>query len=186
MDCHVKVYLNSLVDPNCTVQAVVASSSEDDSYIIKYTPRVRGRHDLVVKVNQEDIIGSPFRVFVTLHPTNLGRPINTIKSHVTTIYGIAINNEQQLVVVSQKKIIVMEHDGREVHVIECTEFQNPNKAAVGEDGVIYGMAHCLFKFSKYGELMCYTSQIIFTILFFLILFTVTSLYQISIKSRYLI
>ena len=166
--CSLQVHLKSLVDPNCTVQGVVSSCVDKGSYIVRYTPRVRGRHDVAVKVNHQEIIGSPFRVSVTLHPTMLGRPVRKIKTYVSKSWGITVNNEQQLVVVSEKKITVMDQDGREVHVIECAEFQNPNGVAVSEDGAIYvidSMVQCLFKFNKEGMLMCYTSQIFYNPVF---------------------
>ena len=60
MGTNVQVQLKCLVDPHCIVQASVVTPSNTDTYIITYTPQVRGRHDLTVKVNGNDIVGSPF------------------------------------------------------------------------------------------------------------------------------
>ena len=78
-------------------------------YHITYTPRIRGRHDLTVKVNSQAIAGSPFRVFVKIHPTQLGPPVRTIID-VQKPWGIAINSKQQLVVAEDggKKVTVRE------------------------------------------------------------------------------
>ena len=51
--------LKSLVDPASSVQADVVQKGVG-VYNITCTPRVRGRHDLTVKVNGKDIVGSPF------------------------------------------------------------------------------------------------------------------------------
>ena len=79
-----------------TVQADVVGKGAGINHIT-YTPRVRGRHDLTVKVNGEHIAGSPFRVFVKIHPTQLGPPVRIITG-VRQPYGIAITSKQQLVV----------------------------------------------------------------------------------------
>ena len=58
--------LESLVVPTSSVQADVVLKGVG-VYNITCTPPVRGRHDLRVKVNGKDIVGSPFRVFVKIH-----------------------------------------------------------------------------------------------------------------------
>ena len=119
-------------------------------YSITFTPQVRGRHDLVVKVKDKEIGGSPFRVFVKILPTQLGQPVRKIDG-LNQPWGIAINNKQQLVVieVSGKKVSIMERDGKKVQTIQCTEFQAPRGVATAPDGTNYATdvgAQCLFKF----------------------------------------
>ena len=70
---NVQAQLKSLADPSCVVQPPVAPTNAD-TYTITFTPRVRGRHDLTVTVNGKEIAGSPFRMFVKIHPTQLGQP----------------------------------------------------------------------------------------------------------------
>ena len=158
MGTNVQVQLKSLVDPHCIVQASVVTPGNADTYIITYTPRVRGRHDLTVKVNGKDIVGSPFRVFVKIHPSQLGQPVRTIDG-LNKPFGIAINNKQQLVV-AEDVITIMARDGKRVGKIECDKFQHPSGVAIGPDGAVYvtdGDAHSLFKFSEDGKL-CKTIQ----------------------------
>ena len=156
MGTNVQVHLKSLVDPHCIAQASVATPGNADTYIITYTPRVRGRHDLTVKVNGIDIVGSPFRVFVKIHPTQLGQPVRTIDG-LNKPWGIAINHKQQLVVAESrgKKVIVMEQDGKMVQKIESDKFQSPHGVAIGPDEATYVTdysAKCLFKFRYDGKL----------------------------------
>ena len=126
-------------------------------YSITFTPQVRGRHDLIVKVKDKEIGGSPFRVFVKIPPTQLGQPVRKIGG-LNLPWGIAINNKQQLVVVEsglfEKKISIMERDGKKVQTIECAEFRDPRGVATAPDGTIYvtdTASHCLFKFDTKGR-----------------------------------
>ena len=73
----IQATLKSLVDVTSSVQATVSQNGAG-VYTITFTPRVRGRHDLIVTVNGKEIAGSPFRVFVKIHPTQLGQPVHTI------------------------------------------------------------------------------------------------------------
>ena len=155
---NVQVQLKSLVDPHCIVSASVVTTGNDDTYLITYTPRVRGRHDLTVRVNGKDIVGSPYRVFVKIHPTQLGQPVRKIDG-LNEPWGIAINNKQQLVVAESnyngKKITIMERGGKRVQKIKCDKFLCPHGVASGPDGVVYvtdSLARCLFKFNSDGKL----------------------------------
>ena len=153
---NVQAQLKSLADPSCAMLASVAPTNVD-TYTITFTPRVRGRNDLTVTVNGKEIAGSPFRVFVKIHPTQLGQPVRTITG-LRVPWGIAINSKQQLVVaeIGGKKITIMERDGKRVQIIECDKFKDPRGVATGPDGAIYVTdcdAQCLFKFDKKRKLL---------------------------------
>ena len=126
-------------------------------YSITFTPQVRGRHDLIVKVKDKGIGGNPFRVFVKIPPTQLGQPVRKIGG-LNEPWGIAINNKQQLVVVEcgigGKKISIMEQEGKKVQIIKCAEFRDPRGVVTAPDGTIYVTdvkAQCLFKFDTKGR-----------------------------------
>ena len=152
---NVQAQLKSLADPSCVILASVAPTNAD-TYTITITPHVRGRHDLTVTVNGKEIAGSPFRVFVKIHPTQLGQPVRTIAGF-NLPWGIAVNSKQQLVVAeSGGKIIIMERDGKRVLTIECDKFKILRGVATGPDGAIYVIdrdAQCLFKLNKEGKLL---------------------------------
>ena len=109
----IQATLISLVDVTSSVQATVTHNGSG-IYSVTFTPRVRDRNDLTVTVNGKEIAGSPFRVFVKIHPTQLEQPVRTITG-LNGPWGIAINSQQQLVVAQSggEKIAIMERDGRQ-------------------------------------------------------------------------
>ena len=152
----IRAELQSLADPASSVQADVVGKGAG-VYHITYTPRVRGRHDLSVEVNGQHIAGSPFRVFVKIHPTQLGPPVRTI-TRVNRPWGIAITSKQQLVVAEDggKRITIRERDGKTLQTIQHEKMGSHSGVATGPDGAIYvtdDTAHCLFKFDKDGRLL---------------------------------
>ena len=57
----------------CTVNLI-----QGGDYRVQYTPTVRGRHEVILTVNGQEVAGSPFPVFVSIHPTQLGKPVQVI------------------------------------------------------------------------------------------------------------
>ena len=45
-------------------------------YCIQYIPTFRGRHELTMSVDGQQVAGSPFSVFVSIHPTQLSKPVD--------------------------------------------------------------------------------------------------------------
>ena len=69
-NCKVSCQMKSLhngVLTDCNIE-----DDESGSYSIQYTPTVRGRHELTVLIDGQHVAGSPFPVFVFIHPTQLG------------------------------------------------------------------------------------------------------------------
>ena len=123
-------------------------------YKITYTPTVRGRHTLIVKVNGTHVVGSPFQVFAKIHPTQLGKPVRVMEG-VSFPSGIALNSKQQLVVGEggARRVGVF---GKEVQSIAFGEFECPNGVAVDKDDIVFvsdTKTSSLFKFSKEWKLM---------------------------------
>ena len=128
-------------------------------YEVTYTPEVRGRHTLVVKVNGTQIAGSPFRMFAKIHPTQLGKPVRVVEG-VSSPWGIALNSKQQLVVAENngKKVSVFDKDGEKVQTVTHEKISKPNGVALDKEDNIYvsDVGTCndsLFKFSKEGKLV---------------------------------
>ena len=150
--------LKSVVNDSVTRTKV--TSKGRGVYEVTYTPEVRGRHTLIVKVNGTQIAGSPFQVFAKIHPTQLGEPVRVVKG-VVDPWGIALNSKQQLVVAEDRKVTVFDREGKKIQTITCEKLSRPMGVAVDKDDNIYlseNIYSSLFKFSKEGKLMKVVGQ----------------------------
>jgi len=153
----VEAELKSIAN-NSTVHVKVTSKLEG-VYKVTYTPEVRGRHTMIIKVNGTPIAGSPFRVFAKIHPTQLGKLVRVVEG-VNWPWGIALNSKQQLLVPERNgKVTVLDKDGKKVQTMTCGKFSNAMGVAVDKDENIYVSDHySLFKFSKEGKLVKVVGQ----------------------------
>ena len=153
----VEAKLKSVV--NESVLHAQVTSKRRGVYEVTYTPEVRGRHTLIVKVNGTQIAGSPFRVFAKIHPTHLGELVRVIKGLVKP-WGIALNSKQELVVAERGgKVTVFGKESKKVQTITSKEFLHTMGVAVDKDDNIYVSdtgKSSVFKFSKEGNLMIVT------------------------------
>ena len=101
--CEVSCSLRSLynnVISNCRVNQTGAGQ-----YSIQYRPTVRGRHELTVSVDGQQVAGSPFPVFVSIHPTLLCQPVK-VWTNLTGPTGITVNSAGEILVSEQSGNIV--------------------------------------------------------------------------------
>ena len=66
-------------------------------YSIQCTPTVRGRHELTVSVDGQQVAGSPFPVFVSIPPTQLGKPVK-VWTNLTSPTDITVNSVGEILV----------------------------------------------------------------------------------------
>ena len=90
--------------------------TERGVYEVTYTPKICGRHTLIVKVNDTQIAGSPFQALAKIHPTKLGELLRVVKG-MWWPHGMALNSKQQLVIArfGMERVIVLEY--KQSHVI---------------------------------------------------------------------
>ena len=86
-------------------------------YRIQYTPTFRGCHELTVLVDEQHVAGSPFPVFVSFPPTQLGKPIS-IWDGISNPIGISINSNGEVIIAKQQVApIVFYKRGENVRII---------------------------------------------------------------------
>ena len=69
----------------------------ESQYEINYQPTVKGRHQLLIKIKDQHIRGSPFPVTAKMSVEKLGTPIRTIDG-LNYPWGVAINRKGEMVV----------------------------------------------------------------------------------------
>ena len=136
----VECRLHSLVKDSttkCTVNLI-----QGGEYCVQYTPTVRGRHEVIVTVNGQEVAGSPFPMFVSIHPTQLGKPVQVITVEkfprdvdVTPAGNIIVAEYLKKVV-----IIIYDKNGKKLKELKGSEFGfgSPNGVAIDStDGSMY-------------------------------------------------
>ena len=77
---------------------------------MKYAPTVRGCHELTVSVDEQQVAGSPFPVFVSIHPTQLSKPVN-VWNNLYLPVGITVNSLREILFTEyDRNIIKLLHD----------------------------------------------------------------------------
>ena len=108
----VECRLHSLVKDSitkCTVDLI-----QSGEYRIQYTPTVRGRHKLIVTVNRQEVAGSPFPVFVSIHPTQLGKPVQVI-TEIEDPCDVDVTPAGNIIVMTEsKKVAMFDRNGKEL------------------------------------------------------------------------
>ena len=140
--------LNSLVDGSLV--RIKGTQKKEGVYEMVYTPRIRGRHQLAVTVNGEQVAGSPFTVCVKIPPTQLGTPVRVI-SGLNLPYGVAFNSAGEvLVTMSGGEVGVFDKQGKKLRTIKHT-FKYPKGIAVDKEDNLFisdGGHHCVYKLDK--------------------------------------
>ena len=133
----IQSHLKSLVNDSTTQCQV--ESVKDGEYCIQYTPSVRGRHELTVTLNGLEVTGSPFPVFVSIHPSQLGNPVRVIGGFSES-RCVDVNLAGETIVADNKTVSVFDKSGKKLKSCNLSEYNIycPNSLAVDDtDGSVY-------------------------------------------------
>ena len=152
---HVSAELKSLVDGS-VLQVTVVSQTPSTSEL-SYTPTIRGRHELTVRVNNAVI--AIFEVFVQYPPTLLSTPVRVIEG-VTPLY-IAFGNKGELFVTEcwNHRYTVFDCQGQRVLNVGSNgkppfDDEGPTGIATDSEGNVYVASdHKVQKFNRCGEVV---------------------------------
>ena len=132
--CTLQSYLKSLateLQSKCHV-----SPKKSCEYRIQYMPTVRGRHEVIVTVNGQEVTGSPFPVFVSIHPTQLGKPVQVITG-VERPRHLALNPAGNIIVRDLQTITMVDKTGKKLMKSDYC-FDSPHGVTVDNtDGCVY-------------------------------------------------
>ena len=143
--CKVSCSLRSLYN-NVITECKVGQTGAGP-YSIQCTPTVRGRHELTVSVDGQQVAGSPFPVFVSIPPTQLGKPVK-VWTNLTGPTGITVNSVGEILVSEYRgNIIKFDTEGNRRILVEQNRVINLCMIAVdGEDNI-----YCIDYSSDYGS-----------------------------------
>ena len=132
--------------------------TEDSQYEISYQPTRRGMYQLHIKVEGENIKGSPFPVTVL---RKFGIPIKSI-SGVSGPCGVAVNKRGEVIVAERNGhcVSIFSPAGEKlrtfgVHGSGLKEIKKPSGVVVDDDGNILvtdSTNNCIKKFTRYGQI----------------------------------
>ena len=133
LDCHSKSLVNGTI-VRCTID-----QNEGKEYHVSCTPTIRGRHELTVTMNGQEVAGSPFPVFVSIHPNKLQKPVKIIPG-LKNLTGVAINSLGEIILSAVTEsggdVVVLDKEGK-IRKINY-EFRHPSNVAIdSEDNIFY-------------------------------------------------
>ena len=134
--CVVACSLKTLADDTvtqCQVQLI-----EGSKYRTQYTPTVRGHHELIVTVNEQEVASSPFPVFVSIHPTLLGKPVQVITG-VKKAWDVATTVTGNIIVTDNcyNTCALCDKNGKKLRNLSIPESSLHGIAVDNADGCIY-------------------------------------------------
>ena len=133
--CKVSCSLRSLYN-NVITECKVGQTGAGQ-YSIQYTPTVRGRHELTVSVDGQQVAGSPFPVFVSIPPTQLGKPVKVWKN-LTYPTGITVNSVGEILVSEERgNIIKFNTKGKRRTLVKQDRVNLLRNIAVDDEDNIY-------------------------------------------------
>ena len=132
--CKVSCSLRSLYN-NVIAECNVGQNGAGQ-YSIQCTPTLRGRHELTVSVDGQLVAGSPFPVFVSIPPTQLGKP-DKVWTNLTWPTGITVNSVGEILVSELDGIIIkFNTEGNRRTLVKQKRVNTLRKIAVdGEDNI---------------------------------------------------
>ena len=131
--CHIKTLCDG-VTTDCAIE-----KNGQGRYRIQYTPTVRGHHELTVLINGSRVAGSPFPVYVSIHPTQLGKPVK-IWTGLTKPVGITANSKGEILVAlfeGSTNIVKFDAEGKRVDLVEKSGLVYPRCIACDDEDNIY-------------------------------------------------
>ena len=135
--CNIQAQLKSLVDRS-TIQCQV-EPVKGGEYRVQFTPTVRGRHQLTVTLNGQEVAGSPLPVFVSIHPSQLGKPVRVITGFQFARH-VTVNSAGETIVTDKRTISVFNKSGKKLRNCELSKYNILSyswSGAVDSDGCMY-------------------------------------------------
>ena len=134
-------------------------------YKVSFAAVSRGQHKLHVRLNDNEINGSPFAITVYPDPTHLGHPVR-VANDLNEPYGIAFNSHGEMIVseCGSHQIAIFDIRGQKIRTFGSRgnrpeEMEGPRGIAIDDtDNIYVSSRHKLQKFTNSGKLIKYINQ----------------------------
>ena len=140
--CVVECCLRSLSNTSVTSAQrcdIIAPTTKENVYRVRFTPTNHGPNELMVRVNGCEVAGSPISMFVSIHPTQLGKPVSSMVGFDNP-RDIAVSNEGMMVVTEPKHLVLLDETGLILKRISASAYSLSDLFCVDidrADGSIY-------------------------------------------------
>ena len=138
----IEAELISILDSSLGIKLGRVESVSRNRIKVTFTPRTRGKHKLIIKVDEAQIVNSPFMLKVTMPPKQMAEPLCTL------VTGL---EQPTSVIYSKEKVLATEKEGERVTEIDvdnlghslksCSEFSRRLQVLLCNLNGVNGLAH---------------------------------------------
>ena len=102
-----------LVEPAEKIGSLTTCENQDGDYTVKFTPKVPGTFNIIIKVNGKEFAGSPYNVKVKQRLIQVVGEVEIKGETLEKPFGIAVNSKGQIAVVDVEKhcILITDKEG---------------------------------------------------------------------------
>ena len=110
-----------LVEPADKIGSLTTCEKQDGDYTVKFTPRVPGTFNIIIKVNGKEFAGSPYIVQVKQRLIQVVGEVEIKGETLVKPFGIAVNSKGQIAFSDYDKncILITDKEGNCVRKVGC-------------------------------------------------------------------
>ena len=110
-----------IVEPADKIRSLTTCERQDGDYTVRFTPKVPGIFNIIIKVNGKEFAGSPYTVQVKQRLIQVVGEIQIEGETLKTPTGIAVNSKGQIVVSDHEShcILITDKEGNCVRKVGC-------------------------------------------------------------------
>ena len=110
-----------LVEPADKIGSLTTCEKQDGDYTVKFTPRVPGTFNIIIKVNGKEFAGSPYIVQVKQRLIQVVGELKVKGETFEQPSGIAVNNKGQIAISDYNKhcLLITDKEGNCVRKVGC-------------------------------------------------------------------
>ena len=110
-----------IVEPADKIRSLTTCERQDGDYTVRFTPKVPGIFNIIIKVNGKEFAGSPYTVQVKQRLIRVVGEIQIEGETLKTPTGIAVNSKGQIVVSDLEShcILITDKEGNCVRKVGC-------------------------------------------------------------------